>query len=152
MKKSPVAFSCPTRAFHKKFFKTFSRCEIFFFGGCGGNGNNFKTLKECHDTCKSRMPDPDNVSVHLRGSHCLLPPISDPLRSCLAFFKRFTFNPTSLQCEPYIYGGCGATANLFLSKEECKLSCFYGSTVPGKNNQSKGSDCSSGYLIISMNI
>jgi len=26
-------------------------CERFIFGGCGGNGNNFKTLEECHNVC-----------------------------------------------------------------------------------------------------
>jgi hypothetical protein len=26
-------------------------CRIFFYGGCGGNDNNFANLKECSDTC-----------------------------------------------------------------------------------------------------
>ena len=28
------------------------QCEKFIYGGCGGNENNFKTLKECQKTCK----------------------------------------------------------------------------------------------------
>ncbi|XP_055386335.1 thrombin inhibitor hemalin-like [Condylostylus longicornis] len=27
------------------------RCEIFYYGGCGGNLNNFKTLEECEEIC-----------------------------------------------------------------------------------------------------
>nr|AAM93648.1 putative secreted protease inhibitor ISL1156_cluster318 [Ixodes scapularis] len=28
------------------------QCKSFTYGGCGGNGNNFKTLKKCQRTCK----------------------------------------------------------------------------------------------------
>ena len=31
-------------------------CESFIFGGCGPNGNNFKTLEECEDTCEPTGP------------------------------------------------------------------------------------------------
>ncbi len=26
-------------------------CEMFTYGGCGGNGNNYKTLQECTQQC-----------------------------------------------------------------------------------------------------
>ena len=26
-------------------------CEPFIYGGCGGNGNNFETLLQCHNQC-----------------------------------------------------------------------------------------------------
>ncbi|EUB59840.1 Kunitz-type proteinase inhibitor 5 II [Echinococcus granulosus] len=29
------------------------RCEAFYYGGCGGNTNNFKTLEECQQRCES---------------------------------------------------------------------------------------------------
>nr|AEI52542.1 venom Kunitz trypsin inhibitor protein 2 [Vipera renardi] len=28
-----------------------NKCKEFFYGGCGGNANNFKTRDECHHTC-----------------------------------------------------------------------------------------------------
>ena len=26
-------------------------CEHFIYGGCGGNGNNFRTLEDCEKKC-----------------------------------------------------------------------------------------------------
>ena len=28
------------------------QCEMFVFGGCSGNANNFATLKDCENQCK----------------------------------------------------------------------------------------------------
>uniref|UniRef100_A0A674JXV5 BPTI/Kunitz inhibitor domain-containing protein n=1 Tax=Terrapene triunguis TaxID=2587831 RepID=A0A674JXV5_9SAUR len=41
--------------FPRFFYNPASRkCEIFIYGGCGGNGNNFRTLLECEQACKKR--------------------------------------------------------------------------------------------------
>ena len=37
------------RYFHNA---TSEQCERFIFGGCGGNENNFETLKECESQCE----------------------------------------------------------------------------------------------------
>ncbi|XP_041352170.1 kunitz-type serine protease inhibitor homolog delta-dendrotoxin-like [Gigantopelta aegis] len=36
-----------------RFFYSFQmrQCLSFDYGGCGGNSNNFKTRRECEDTC-----------------------------------------------------------------------------------------------------
>lgn len=42
-------------AIQKYFFNTETGlCEIFTYGGCGGNGNNFNTKFECEIKCKKR--------------------------------------------------------------------------------------------------
>ena len=34
------------------FFNTKTgKCEMFTYGGCGGNNNNYKTLQECTQQC-----------------------------------------------------------------------------------------------------
>ena len=33
--------------------QTTERCELFAYGGCGGNGNRFKDLQNCEKTCSS---------------------------------------------------------------------------------------------------
>jgi hypothetical protein len=30
-------------------------CEKFYYGGCGGNANNFETQEACEKTCKCRL-------------------------------------------------------------------------------------------------
>lgn len=33
------------------FDKEMGRCHKFVYGGCGGNGNNFRTKEECNQRC-----------------------------------------------------------------------------------------------------
>ena len=43
----------PCQAYIPKFFYNIEskKCENFIYGGCRGNGNNFKHLEECWNTC-----------------------------------------------------------------------------------------------------
>ncbi|GFU43723.1 kunitz-type serine protease inhibitor textilinin-3, partial [Nephila pilipes] len=43
----------PCDAHIPRFFfdHTKGKCLEFVYGGCGGNGNNFMTLKKCEQTC-----------------------------------------------------------------------------------------------------
>ena len=46
----------PCRASMPRYFynKRTGKCEKFIFGGCRGNKNNFRTLKECENQCRRR--------------------------------------------------------------------------------------------------
>lgn len=43
----------PCKAIKERFFFSVDtgRCELFEYGGCGGNANNFETLEACEETC-----------------------------------------------------------------------------------------------------
>ena len=47
----PKVGSCKGR-FPRWFFNTsLSQCELFIYGGCHGNRNQFQTLTECNNLC-----------------------------------------------------------------------------------------------------
>jgi hypothetical protein len=50
---------------------------------------------------------------------CTLPPEAG---SCSAAFQRWYYSPGGV-CEPFIYGGCGATSNNFETEEACLAAC-----------------------------
>lgn len=45
--------SGPCKALIDRYFFNIdtNRCEIFEYGGCGGNDNNFETLEKCEEAC-----------------------------------------------------------------------------------------------------
>ncbi|XP_028820000.1 tissue factor pathway inhibitor 2 isoform X2 [Denticeps clupeoides] len=94
------------------------RCERFGFGGCAGNANNFATYAECHKACW-KIPKIPRV--------CRFPKDEGP---CRAILKKYFFNMTSMQCEPFFYGGCRGNENRFSDLESCTEYCSPRKTIP----------------------
>lgn len=42
---------------------------------------------------------------------------------CLAYMERYTYNPNTDTCDMFVYGGCGGTANNFLTEDACNTKC-----------------------------
>uniref|UniRef100_A0A5S6QAN2 BPTI/Kunitz inhibitor domain-containing protein n=1 Tax=Trichuris muris TaxID=70415 RepID=A0A5S6QAN2_TRIMR len=85
-----------------------SRCEVFFFGGCSTNSNNFATQEECLRHCAGKC------------DRCQLPADTGP---CRASVNRWYFDASTGQCKQFVWGGCGGNSNNFLSREECLSAC-----------------------------
>jgi len=45
-------------------------CKEFFFGGCDGNENNFKTETECNRKCKKTETGNDYLKLFFREPKC----------------------------------------------------------------------------------
>ena len=58
-----------------------------------------------------------------KEQRCSLPPVNPSPIQCTGFAAMWTHNPATKKCEEYVYGGCGATANLFGSEDKCKAAC-----------------------------
>lgn len=95
-------------------------CEMFVWGGCGGNANNFETLIECQQAC---------VDV------CELPPDPGP---CEAIVPRWFHNAATGECEMFIWGGCLGNANNFETKLECLQACTPICTLPADSGPCDG--------------
>ncbi|NWI41330.1 TFPI1 inhibitor, partial [Picathartes gymnocephalus] len=127
-----------TRYFYNKETKL---CEAFKYGGCLGNQNNFRSLKECQTTCQ------DNCKLFLtllvlllykKWSLCLTlvflvlpePPSIPSLCMtpmdrglCRAKELRFFYNYSTGRCRPFSYSGCGGNENNFISRKSCLRIC-----------------------------
>uniref|UniRef100_A0A673B910 BPTI/Kunitz inhibitor domain-containing protein n=1 Tax=Sphaeramia orbicularis TaxID=375764 RepID=A0A673B910_9TELE len=79
-----------------------SSCEVFVYGGCGGNENNFKNQEQCMKTCG-------------------IPPETGP---CKAYFNRYYYDPASMCCKHFIYGGCMGNQNNFITNAQCLQACL----------------------------
>ncbi|XP_008327258.1 tissue factor pathway inhibitor a isoform X2 [Cynoglossus semilaevis] len=102
----------PCKAMKDRYFFSVDtgRCELFEYGGCRGNRNNFETLEECEETCVvSDGKDP-----------CHLPEAPGPCRGLL---KRYLFDSKDQQCRTFFYGGCFGNANNFKTMAECQAKC-----------------------------
>ncbi|XP_054826129.1 tissue factor pathway inhibitor isoform X2 [Eublepharis macularius] len=115
----------PCKALHTRYhFDILTRqCEIFDYGGCEGNENNFLTLEECQATCL--VPDLPEKKKKARfkkekPSFCLLE--NDP-GICRGLISRHFYNKESQQCEKFMYGGCLGNQNNFESLKECQDIC-----------------------------
>ncbi|XP_049750916.1 protein AMBP [Elephas maximus indicus] len=93
-------------------------CEIFQYGGCLGNGNNFVSEKECLQTCRT-------------VAACNLPIVHGP---CKGLFQLWAFDAAQGKCILFTYGGCQGNGNKFYSEKECKEYCG----APGEGVPAQG--------------
>ncbi|XP_076464212.1 papilin-like isoform X2 [Babylonia areolata] len=100
-------------------------CQIFYYGGCGGNDNNFNTQADCEHHCRpvqvmGSATTVSRSSVLSTNTDCNLPKVAG---LCKAHMPSFFYNTNSGQCENFVYGGCGGNANRFETKQQCEQKC-----------------------------
>ncbi|XP_042350914.1 tissue factor pathway inhibitor-like [Plectropomus leopardus] len=102
----------PCKAIKYRFFFNVDtgNCELFEYGGCGGNANNFETLEACEETC---VVSDDKNPCHL----------AEAPGPCRGLVTRYFFDSESQQCKHFFYGGCFGNANNFRSMAECQAKC-----------------------------
>ncbi|XP_061433953.1 papilin-like isoform X2 [Lethenteron reissneri] len=100
---------------------TTGQCEIFIYGGCGGNDNNFHTTEECVESCKCHKTRGDESDDELS-----IPDICTMDREigpCKASIPRYFYNSLTQRCQKFYFGGCDGNANNFETETECRIAC-----------------------------
>ncbi|XP_009983251.1 PREDICTED: tissue factor pathway inhibitor [Tauraco erythrolophus] len=115
----------PCKAIHMRYhFNIQSReCEIFEYGGCHGNENNFLTLEECQKKCVvTDLPWKMMLAkiTEEKPDFCFYE--KDP-GICRGYFSRYFYNKETKICEVFKYGGCLGNQNNFKNLEECQTIC-----------------------------
>jgi papilin len=112
----------PCRAAINRYWFNGKECELFSWGGCEPNGNNFETIEQCQEACGGGGEPNDDI--------CSLPAIPEGQKyTCLAYIPSWTYRAG--KCVEFIYGGCGGTENIFSTEEECESRC--GGAIVGKS-------------------
>ena len=68
-------------------------CSRFWYGGSGGNRNNFETKELCDEVCVE--PEGRNA--------CALPVVPGP---CEGHYPKFGYDVATKSCSQFVYGGC----------------------------------------------
>ncbi|XP_040208265.1 papilin-like isoform X1 [Rana temporaria] len=106
----PEVGPCRAKIPHYFYDRYTGTCQIFFYGGCAGNKNNYETQEACQGNCKS-------------GGTCNLPSEKGP---CFAQIKRYYYNNETGTCQTFTFGGCQGNANNFPSRKVCENECQSG--------------------------
>ncbi|KAI5613449.1 tissue factor pathway inhibitor isoform 1 precursor, partial [Silurus asotus] len=102
----------PCKALIDRFYYNIEtqRCELFEYGGCQGNENNFETEEQCEVMCV----------VKAKKSPCHL---EDEPGPCRGIVPRYFFDSKVNECRRFFYGGCFGNANNFRTLKECQDRC-----------------------------
>lgn len=99
----------PCFGIHVRYYYNSSsmNCELFKYGGCLGNQNNFESERDCLQSCRTEAV-------------CRLPMDAQP---CTGKPPIWAFDSTAGLCVAYKSGFCQANGNKFYSKAECEEYC-----------------------------
>ncbi|XP_050666012.1 papilin-like isoform X2 [Leptidea sinapis] len=107
----------------RRFFDTkLTRCRQFYYGGCGGNENNFATEAECENRCSEEAAVTTTVQPTNRYWNDYCVPEADP-GPCTQFEEMWAFSVTSGTCKRFRFGGCGGNNNRFPDLKTCLSIC-----------------------------
>ncbi|XP_075556993.1 boophilin-H2-like [Dermacentor variabilis] len=130
--KADVGF-CKAKLPRWWFNKETGKCEVFYYGGCGGNENKYLTKKKCEKTCspaKAMRKSVVDDEAYIGIARALVPAAAASVCQkraypgpCTGSFSRFYYDQKTNSCRPFIYGGCKSNGNNFESPIDCWRSC-----------------------------
>jgi len=114
-------------------------CQLFTFGGCGGNDNRFNSKTQCLSSCGSsgaaaaKKETTTTTTLAPTTTTTTTTPEDLPLEDicflprkvghCRALIPMWYFDAESGSCKTFNFGGCGGNENQFEQFEDCIEKC-----------------------------
>ncbi|XP_058811937.1 papilin isoform X2 [Topomyia yanbarensis] len=126
---------CQNYTAHWYFDTKESRCRQFYYGGCGGNGNNFADEQACNSRCVeggAKQPEtsapvqpgaPEQQPAERFDTRYCFVEMDSGDRDCTEYERRFFYDRNSGTCTEFTYTGCGGNENNFASFNDCDKAC-----------------------------
>nr|CAD7588891.1 unnamed protein product [Timema genevievae] len=95
------------------------RCRPFYYGGCGGNHNNFPNMQDCQQRCEAGYNTPEPPE-QFKTEYCFLPDDHGP---CSESVAHWFYDSRDGVCKQFLYGGCQGNQNRFASRQDCEQNC-----------------------------
>ncbi|KAK9688591.1 ADAM-TS Spacer 1 [Popillia japonica] len=108
-------------------------CSRFWYGGCEGNGNRYKSKEECHNVCVEPSAK----------DRCNLPKVAGP---CEGFYPQWYYDKDRNLCNHFIYGGCLGNNNRFETRDECEKLCVTDSIRDPCDQPREPGPCNGNYV------
>ncbi|XP_048477814.1 carboxypeptidase inhibitor SmCI-like, partial [Plutella xylostella] len=108
----PEPGRCKARKRRYYFDPTTGSCSSFNYGGCGGNGNRFKTINHCKNKCLPSTRSPEYCQLPFDYGDC---DVGEGVK--------WYYDAASALCLEEIYSGCGGNGNIFDTEEHCYDTC-----------------------------
>lgn len=125
-------------AFPRWYFDTATdSCKQFTYGGCDGNGNNFKTVIDCQEKCIEGKMNRGDEFADENDDPCGHHPDAGP---CRGQFPRYYYDAEDDSCKKFSYGGCAGNTNNFLTADDCLNKCSKSDLTRSLDLPSSGGD------------
>ncbi|XP_068624296.1 kunitz-type serine protease inhibitor A-like [Battus philenor] len=123
-KLQPNSFDCDGSGYRTPYYYydvKMEDCKSAFFGNhCPYNTNMFKSLKDCHNSCRVS----GRVMIDYKVPNKVFCRMQPDFGYCNSYQPMWYYDMSTKRCRGFSYSGCGGNQNRFVTSRQCNKVCW----------------------------